>query len=139
MRILFDTNVVLDLLLDRKPHTKAAALLFSRVEKGDLDGLLCATTLTTVHYLTTRVVETEKTVSDLGKLLGLFEVAPVNRSVLEAALAADFDDFEDAVLYESARHADGEGIVTRNVADFRKAKMPIYSPRELVAALEASG
>ncbi|MFH1113104.1 MAG: PIN domain-containing protein, partial [Pseudomonadota bacterium] len=47
MKVVFDTNIVLDVLLDREPFSTSAALLFSKVERGDLDGCLCATTITT--------------------------------------------------------------------------------------------
>ena len=56
MRVLLDTNVVLDLLLDRDPWSKTAAKLFSRVESGTLDGYLGATTVTTIYYLATKAV-----------------------------------------------------------------------------------
>ena len=61
MKILFDTNVVLDLLLEREPFATIAADLFTRVERGTLDGMVCATTLTTVHYLASRVIESAPT------------------------------------------------------------------------------
>ncbi len=51
MKILFDTNVVLDVLIDRKPFSLTASLLFSEVEKGRIEGFLCATTITTIYYL----------------------------------------------------------------------------------------
>ena len=137
MRVLFDTNVVLDVLLDREPHSEAASTLFSRVETGALAGYLCATTVTTVHYLAAKAIGPERSVEEVQKLLNLFETAPVNRSVLEAALEAGFSDFEDAVLYESARHVDAEAIVTRNVQDFKQARIAIYSSDELVHVLNA--
>jgi hypothetical protein len=60
----------------------------------------------------------------------------VTRAVLESALETPFPDYEYAVLHESARGADAEGIVTRNTGDFRRAELPIFSPEELVAALD---
>ena len=88
MKVLVDTNVVLDLLLDRAPHAEAAAQVFSFIERNVLSGCLCATTLTTVHYLAAKVVGRQKSLKEIRKLLHLFEVATVNRAVLEAALAA---------------------------------------------------
>ncbi|MFQ5677808.1 MAG: PIN domain-containing protein, partial [bacterium] len=66
------------------------------------------------------------------KLLNLFLVASVNRPVLQAALESKFKDYEDAVLYKAALHTDVQGIVTRNIADFKGAKLPIFSPQELL-------
>jgi len=133
VKVMVDTNVVLDLLLDRAPHAMGAAQIFSPIEQNILSGCLCATTLTTVHYLATKVVGRKKSLEEIRKLLRLFEVAPVNRAVLEAALEAEeFSDFEDAVLHEAARQVDADAIVTRNERDFRKAKLAVYGPSELI-------
>ena len=139
MKVLFDTNVVLDVLMEREPFVTNADRLLSKVEVGEIDGLLGATTITTIHYLATKVVGKEKARKELSKLLSLFEIAPVNRSVLEAAIESNFADFEDAVLHEAARHADAQAIVTRNPGDFKKAELTVYSPEELVSLLSTSG
>lgn len=137
MRVLFDTNVILDLLLDRKPHSSQAAALISRVERGELVGYVCATTVTTIFYLATKVAGEQAAREYVRLLLVLFEVALVNRSVLECAMAAGFADYEDAVLYEAANHAEVQCIVTRNIKDFKHSKMPVYLPGELEASLNA--
>lgn len=137
MRILFDTNVVLDVLLDREPFSTTAAQLFSKVETRDLSGYVCATTVTTVHYLASKVVGANRAQEEIRKLLTLFEIAPVNRLVLEAALAAQFTDFEDAVVHEAALHVGAQGIVTRDIPGFKRAKIPVYSPEELSGMLRA--
>lgn len=135
MRVLFDTNIILDLLLDRKPHAKLAAALVAEVEHGTLSGYLCATTLTTIFYLARKIIGTDQARIHVQNLLHLFEVAPVNRTVLEGALVADFTDFEDAVLHEAAKHIGAQCIVTRNNKDFKAATLPIYLPQELRAMI----
>lgn len=135
MRLLFDTNIVLDLLLDRPPFADAAADLFARVENGAVVGYLCGTTVTTIHYLTAKVVGSVRAEHEVGKLLSLFEVAPVNRAVLESALKAGFPDFEDAVIHEAACHIGAEAIVTRNVKDFKKATLRIFDSSELAGIM----
>jgi predicted nucleic acid-binding protein len=138
VKVLVDTNVVLDLLLDREPHATPAAQIFSLIERNALVGCLGATTLTTVHYLATKVVGTKKSLREIRKLLRLFEVAPINRAVLEAALETKgFRDFENAVLHEAARQADADALVTRNEKDFKKAAMAVYGPGDLISILVA--
>jgi hypothetical protein len=112
--------------------------LFAHVERGTVDGLLGATTLTTIHYLAAKAVGDERAREHVGTLLQLFDVAPVTRAVLEDALALSFTDFEDAVLHEAARHARADGIVTRNASDFAAATLAVYTPAELRAALRQS-
>ena len=138
MNILFDTNVVLDLVLDREPDVKYAEALFSLVEAKFIIGFLGATTITTIHYLSRKTIGLQKTKKVIGKLLDLFEIAPVNHSVLKKALDSNWKDFEDAVLYQSAINCKIEAIVTRNVVDFKKSDIPVYLPKDILPSLSSS-
>lgn len=136
MKILFDTNVVLDVMLDREPFAEPASQLMILIESGKISGLLCATTVTTIHYLSTKVMGAAKAQNQIKDLLMLFEIAAVNRSVIEDALVAKFSDFEDAVLYQAARHAGAEAIVTRDPKGFKRSMLPVYSSEEMLKALQ---
>jgi predicted nucleic acid-binding protein len=135
MKVLFDTNVVLDVLLARAPHVDDAAILFSLVDRGVLQGVLCATTVTTLHYLAERAVGRQRARRHIEELLAIFGIAPVDDTVLQQALRLEFDDFEDAVLHEAARGAQAVAIVTRNGRDFRRATLPVFTPSLLLAAV----
>jgi predicted nucleic acid-binding protein len=137
LKILFDTNIVLDVLMDRMPFSDTAVELFSRVEDGAIIGYLCSTTITTVYYLASKALGAARAQEEIGKLLSLFEVAQVNRLVLESALVADFNDFEDAVIHEAACHVGADAIVTRNPKDFKKSRVSIYSSEEIARILTA--
>jgi predicted nucleic acid-binding protein len=128
MKLLFDTNIVLDVLMDRKPFADSASALFAAAEEDAIKSYLCGTTLTTVYYIVSKAMGPETAKDAIKKLLTIFEVAPVNRAVIERAMASEFKDFEDAVLYASACHSGVDAIVTRNERDFSKADIPIYSP-----------
>jgi predicted nucleic acid-binding protein len=138
VRALFDTNVILDVLLARPPHVAPATALLDRVAAKTLDGLLGATTLATIHYLATKAIGSRAARSHVRTLLGLFEVAPVTRAVLTDALDLELPDYEDAVLHEAARHARAEAIVTRDPKGFAKARLKVYAPDELLRFLEAA-
>lgn len=138
MKVLFDTNVVLDVLMAREPHVEAAAALFSLIDKGHIQGALCATTLTTLHYLAAKALGTRKARSQIQRLLELFEVADVTQDVLRSALTLKFPDFEDAVLHEAARLSGVDAIVTRNGKDFGNATLPVLAPQELLTAIYAA-
>ncbi|MCX6348146.1 MAG: PIN domain-containing protein [Candidatus Aureabacteria bacterium] len=135
MRVLLDTNVVLDVLLARRPFVVASAGVFGLVEHSRIEGLLCATTITTINYLLTRAMPRPAARQALQKILELFEIAPVNRAVLEEAIRSKVTDFEDAVLDQAGRLAGAEVIVTRNQLDFRLASLKILGPDELLASL----
>lgn len=136
MRILFDTNVILDLLLEREPFIKQAALLFSKVEKGEIVGIACATAFTTVYYLLRKKLSHQKAKEYIDLLLSLLDVAAVNRTVIETAKnLVSFKDFEDAVVYASALHSNCNCIVTRNTKDFPESEVPVLLPEEAMKIL----
>jgi len=135
VRVLVDTNVVLDVLLARRPFVAASAEVFGLVEHSRIEGLLCATTITTIDYLLTQAMPRPAARQALQKILELFEIAPVNRAVLEEAIRSKVADFEDAVLDQAGRLAGAEAIVTRNQSDFRLAFLKVLGPDELLASL----
>jgi len=134
MKVLFDTNVLLDVLLAREPFAEVAAQLLSLADKGRIQGVLCATTVTTIHYLATKAVGRRQAQKHVRELLAMFEVAPVDGGVLACALDTRFPDYEDAVLHEAARAAGVAAIVTRNTKDFSGATVPVFAPEELLSA-----
>lgn len=137
MRVLLDTNVVLDVLLDRRPFAREASLIFALIEKSRIEGFLCATTVTTIDYLLGQALDPEKAREALQQLLSLFEIAPVNRPVLEQALRSGISDFEDAVLEQAGRLVDVDAIATRNLKDFEKSSITVFDPSELIAVVQS--
>jgi len=135
VRVLVDTNVVLDVLLARQPFVAASANVFGLVEQAQIEGLLCATTLTTVDYILQQSLPCPTAHHALRKLLELFDIASVTRAVLEEALRSKITDFEDAVLEQAGRLAGAEVIVTRNQQDFRLSSLKVFGPDELLASL----
>lgn len=130
MKVVIDTNVVLDLLLDREPHAHAAAQVFAYLETGVVDACLCATTITTIHYIAAKTVGDTLARQHIASLLRLLELAPVTRSVIEEALGSAMSDFEDAVLIYAAARMGAEAIITRNGRDFQAGPLRVYSPVE---------
>lgn len=137
MKILFDTNVFLDVFLKRKDFFEFSSKVMAHAEKGMIEGWICGTSVTTIHYLLAKGLTREKAHSHLKELFKVYHVAGVNRAILTEALESDFKDYEDAVLYQSARHTELDGIVTRDPKGFRKADLPVYSPEDLLKAIEA--
>ena len=139
MKVLFDTNIILDVLLDRKPFSEHASYLMSKVERSEINGFLCATTVTTIYYLLSKNLDKKNAITSINSIIALFEIASVNRLVIENALKSKFTDFEDSVLHESARHAGAEYIITRNIKDFKNTKIPVFTPTEFLSMLESLG
>ncbi len=135
MKAVLDTNVVLDVLLDRAPYSTASSMVLALSENGRLEGIVCATTVTTLHYLTAKAVGARRARDQIRKLLAILDVAPVNRTVLESALGQGFPDYEDAVITEAARQAGAQCIVTRDLKGFSRSALPVYAPEELIAVI----
>ena len=133
MKLALDTNVVLDVLLARAEFVEAAQAVMYEIESGKSQGVICATTLTTVHYLCTKAAGARAARRNIDLLLRLFEIAPVNRNVLELAIASKQRDFEDAVLAHSVTLANASVLITRNPKDFVTAPLRIATPTEWLA------
>jgi predicted nucleic acid-binding protein len=134
MSVLIDTNVVLDLLLARPEFVEDADQVISAIEFGDVAGYMGATSLTTVDYFAARAFGRDRARELVKHVLTIFEIATVNRAVLEAAALAPTKDFEDAVLVAAARLHDIPTIITRNAKDFLGCGLQIYTPREWLAS-----
>lgn len=137
MIALLDTDVVLDLFLERKPFAEAAAILFSKVEEEEIHGYISATTITTIYYLASKTIGVRKAKWATRKLLTFLEVAPVDKAVIEGALEGKYKDFEDGVIAEAARQIQANVIITRNVKDYKASPVPAHSPLEMLKILKA--
>ncbi len=132
MRILLDTNVVLDVLLKRDPWLAQSAAIWSLCNKGTLEGYLGATTMTDIFYFSHRAINLEAAHDAIQVCLDTFAVCEVNRTVLEAAEAKPGNDFEDNILIVCAERYGLDGIVTRDKKGFKGATVPAYTPDELL-------
>lgn len=136
MRVLVDTNVVLDWWLEREPFAREAQMVLSAIESGWLEGYLCATSVTTLHYLAAKSQGPSQARKTIESLLQFLEVASVNRAVLALALTSPMKDYEDAVMAYAAREAGIDAIVTRDRHGFHHAPVRILSCSELIRQLD---
>ena len=133
MKVIIDTNVVLDVLLERAPFVNASVAVFCLVEESRIDAFLCATTITTIDYLLTQSLPASEARDALHRLISLFEIATVNRPVIERALMSKINDFEDAVLVEAGQMAGIDSVVTRNPKHFVGSILKVFEPNEFLA------
>jgi predicted nucleic acid-binding protein len=138
LKILFDVNVILDVLLARKDFVQVSSRLMGMVERKKIQGYLCATTITTLDYLMSKALTKNQARIEIKKLLMLFEIAEVNSKVLELSADSIFSDFEDAFQYFSGTVCEVDGIVTRNIKDYKNAQLPVYAPEELWGILTST-
>ncbi len=128
MRLLFDTDVIVDVLAERRPFLAASAPLFSLVEAGRIHGILSSSSVPTVYYLLAKLTSRTKARQTISILFENFRFAPVQFDVLHHALKGQFADFEDGVIHEAALSEGADAIITRNVKDFGQSVLPIFDP-----------
>ncbi|MEH2339045.1 type II toxin-antitoxin system VapC family toxin [Nostoc sp.] len=97
MRVLIDTNIVLDFLQEREPFVQDAARLFERIDAGEVQGFIAATTITNIYYVVRRAAGVKVAQDAIIQVLTDLHICPVDRTILEQAIALNFRDFEDAV------------------------------------------
>jgi predicted nucleic acid-binding protein len=134
-RLLLDTNIVLDVLMDRHPHATASLAVFAAVENGKAEGLIAAHAITTLHYLLSREAGEAGAKQALRTLLRLFGVAAVDSDIIQQALQASGQDFEDSVTTAAARASGCHLIVTRDPKGFRRSPIPALNPALTLALL----
>lgn len=130
-KVFVDTNVLLDILLERTPWANDAAVLFSMADRKEIELLCCSLSFSTAIYLMQRFKYTRKEiVSKLSIVKSICTVTTVNEAVIDRMLQSDFNDLEDAIQYYSALAFGAEIIVTRNIKDFTASKIPVVSPHD---------
>ena len=133
MKVLVDTNITLDILLEREPFHQDAGKLFEAIDLGQIIGYVTATTLTDIFYIArkhTRSLELAR--QAVSSILATMIICPVNRTVLESAFASGLTDFEDAIQIYSAIAQDLDAIITRDTTGFLSSSIPVLSIRQLL-------
>lgn len=135
MRLLFDTNVLVDAAVEGRPCHREAVLLINEAEQGHFSGVMVPLSLGTLWYLGKEHYTTDPRplLRDLRQVLDL---APMGRPALNRALEYPSEtDFEDMYLAEAGLGGGASGIITRNETDFAPTDLKAYHPRELVGLL----
>lgn len=137
MRVLLDTDVVLDLVLAREPFDHAARALFKLHEQGGIDAYIAAITPVNVFYIARKLKGVDEARQAVKLLFASLTACPLHKSILDEADNLPFRDYEDAVQHASATSSRLEVSVTRDLGDYKNAMLPVLSPRELIDKLKS--
>ena len=137
MKVLVDTNIVLDVLLKQTPFYNDSFVIFQLADSKCISGILAAVSLTNIFYLLRKAkIDSDKVYQTMDKLISLFAVAPVIETTIADALALRWKDFEDAVQYIVAKENKVDFIITRNKTDYKTSGIPCMTPTEFIAHLK---
>jgi predicted nucleic acid-binding protein len=124
MKILIDTNIVLDVLLDRQPFVDEGIALFEMVEQQQIQGYIAATTVTNIFYIVRKAHNRTVALDAVRRVLMALELCQVDRAVIEQAIDDGLKDFEDGVQVACAKLNQLDAIVTRDRNDFLGVALP---------------
>ena len=138
MKVLIDTNVIVDVALEREPFYAESDRILTFVEEGQIQGYVSASTFSDLYYIIRRDKGRDWTLDFLRQLATFCQVATVDNSVISIALTCNFKDFEDAIQYSTAVINLIDAIVTRNPRDFPVTTPRIVTPNQLILELTDS-
>ncbi|NOU45479.1 MAG: PIN domain-containing protein [Bacteroidales bacterium] len=137
MRKLFlDTNIVIDLLAKREPFYEEAAVLFTMADNKVLQLFVSALTFANTNYILLHVMKPEEAKLILRKLKLIVHVLSLDDKIVGLSLNDNgFSDYEDALQYYTALENGADAIITRNLRDFQKAKMPVMTASQFLKSI----
>lgn len=135
MRVLLDTNVVLDVLLQRGEWLVDAEHIWEASEDGRLESCVTASTITDIYYVSRRLAGQQKAREAIRVCLDAMTLLPIDRGVLVSAFSREGADFEDDVQMASAETHGLDAIITRDTAGFSACAIAVLSPKELIERL----
>jgi PIN domain. len=129
MKDLFiDTDVIIDFLIDRKPFSREAAIIFTLIEQRKLKGHISSLTFSNLYYVLRKFESHNKVISKLDSLSKLGIILKVDDHTIKNAITSGFPDFEDSIQYFCALESKKiDVIITRNIKDYRHSELPVMS------------
>ncbi len=132
-KVFLDTNVFLDLFLERGKFADASETILSWCEEGELTGATSALNVANIYYIVRKQRSKSETKKVIKNLLGFIGIANTTKKDLILAIESDFNDFEDAIQHYSALNVDYINfIITRNIKDFNHSTIPVITPEEFI-------
>jgi predicted nucleic acid-binding protein len=137
MRVLLDTNVLLDSIMQRSPWDKDADAILQAAAMGQASCAITTLSLATLFYVGRKAVGAAAARAGVRRYLAGFAILPIDKQTLVAADGMLGSDFEDNIVIAAGVSASVDAIVTRNVADFAHSPIPVWEPAELLKRLPA--
>jgi predicted nucleic acid-binding protein len=131
--LFIDTDVIIDFLIDRKPYSREAAIIFTLVEQKKLKGFSSSLTFSNLYYVLRKIESHNRVISKLDSLSKMVGILKVEEQTIKNALTSGFSDFEDSIQYFSAVNSKKiDVIITRNIKDYKKSEIPVMTPGDFL-------
>lgn len=132
MRILLDTNIILDIALRREPHFTFSVQAFKAIDNKIVFGFVTATTITDIYYIAKREKGHQIALDFISNLIEIIDIIGIDRNIIIKSLVSQISDFEDAIQSISSLLNNIDYIITRNQKDFSKSDIKALTPVEFV-------
>ncbi|MDP3180307.1 MAG: PIN domain-containing protein [Bacteroidota bacterium] len=136
IKAIIDTNVILDIALNREPFFEYSSQIFDRIDDQILEGYITASSVTDIYYIASKQKDKSHARKFLISLIQILEVIGIDKDIVIQALECDLPDFEDAIQVFSAKSNSIDLIITRNKADYENSGMKILDPQEFIQSLD---
>jgi predicted nucleic acid-binding protein len=137
LRVMLDTNVVLDVLINRDPFYISSAKVWAAIETQQIEGFIAAHSITTIFYILSRHISKQKTLSAIRDILQIFSISEVNQMTLMQALALGWDDYEDAVQICAAAQSNIDFFITRDKFIVSPDLFTVVQPEDFISLIKA--
>ena len=135
-KVFVDSDVIIDFIIDREPFSDFAANLFDRFDNKEMLGYTSAQSLANLYYVLKKQTSHSHIIEAIEKLVTVIGILPIDLEIINQALRSDFSDFEDGIQNFCAESVGADAIVTRNLRDYRSARIPVFDPESFDSYLQ---
>ena len=136
MKVLIDTNVILDVLYKREGFYEDSLNIWKLCETRKIDGYISALSIPNIVYILRRELDPEKTLEVINNINLVFKIYDLKSEIIMQAAEKKTKDYEDALQMVTAQKLKASFIVTRNIKDFIGSKIIAVKPSELLERLD---
>ena len=136
--LFIDTDVIIDFLIDRKPHSREAAIIFTLIEQKKLKGYVSSLTFSNLYYVLKKVESHNKVISKLDSISKMLTILKVDQQTIKDAITSGFSDFEDSIQYNCALdYKKIDVLITRNTKDYKNSEIPVMTPADYLKTVSS--
>jgi len=131
--LFIDTDVIIDFLIDRRPHSREAAIIFTLIDNKKMRGYASSLTFSNLYYILRKLESHNKVIAKLDSLSKMVNILRVDEQIIKNAISSSFPDFEDTIQYFSALDSKKiDVIITRNTKDYKNSGIPVMTPGDFL-------
>jgi predicted nucleic acid-binding protein len=136
--LFIDTDVIIDFLIDRKPHSREAAIIFTLIEQKKIKGYASSLTFSNLYYVLRKVESHNRVITKLDSISRLVTIIKVDQQNIKDAITSGFQDFEDSIQYYCALdYKKIDVLITRNTKDYKNSELPVMTPADYLKTVSS--